>query len=47
VIAFCEAEGIDYVFGLPTNAVLCGLVESATDDLRVRRAEAQASVLRH
>jgi Transposase DDE domain group 1 len=46
VMAFCEAEGLDYVFGLPTNAVLRGLVEEAADDVRVRRAEARAPVLR-
>jgi Transposase DDE domain group 1 len=46
VMAFCEAEGIDYVFGLPTNAVLRGLVEDAADDVRVRRAEESAPVLR-
>ena len=46
VMAFCEAEGIDYVFGLSTNAVLRDLLEEAADDLRVRRAEAQAPVLR-
>jgi len=39
VMAFCEAEGIDYVFGLPTNAVLRAAVEDAADDVRVRRAE--------
>jgi hypothetical protein len=47
VMAFCEAEGIDYVFGLSTNAVPRNLVEEAADDLRVRRrAEAPAPVLR-
>jgi Transposase DDE domain group 1 len=46
VMAFCEAEGIDYVFGLSTNAVLRAAVEDAADDVRVRRAEAQAPVLR-
>jgi Transposase DDE domain group 1 len=46
VMAFCEAEGIDYVFGLSTNAILRDLTEAAADDLRVRRAEANAPVLR-
>jgi hypothetical protein len=46
VMAFCEAAGLDDVFGLPTNAVLRGLVEAAADDVRVRRAEAGAPVLR-
>jgi hypothetical protein len=45
-MAFCEAEGIDYVFGLPTNAVLRTAVEETADDVRVRRAEADAPVLR-
>lgn len=46
VMAFCEANGIDYIFGLPGNAVLRGLVEDAADDVRVRRAEGDAPVLR-
>jgi hypothetical protein len=46
-MAFCEAEGIDYVFGLPTNAVLRAAVEDAADDVRVRRAEENAPALRH
>lgn len=46
VMAFCEAEGIDYVFGLPTNPALRNLVEKAADETRVRRAEAGTSVLR-
>ncbi len=37
---------MDYIFGLPGNAVLNRLVEAAADDVRVRRAEAQAPVLR-
>ena len=46
VMAWCEANDVDYVFGLPGNAVLSRLVEIAADDVRVRRAEAQAAVLR-
>ena len=46
VMAFCEAAGIDYIFGLPGNAVLRGLVEAAADDVRVRRAEGDAPVVR-
>ena len=45
-MAYCEAAGIDYVFGLPGNAVLRGLVEAAADDVRVRRAEGDALVAR-
>ncbi len=46
VMAWCEANDISYIFGLPGNAVLDRLVEPAADDVRVRRAEAQAPVLR-
>src|SRR5215218_7513389 len=46
VMAFCEAKGIDYVFGLPTNAVLRAAVEAAADHVRVHRAEESAPVLR-
>jgi len=42
----CEANAVDYIFGLPSNAVLNRLLEEAADDVRVRRAEAQAPVLR-
>jgi hypothetical protein len=46
VMAWCEANGLDYIFGLSGNAVLDRLVEPAADDVRVRRAEAQAAVVR-
>jgi hypothetical protein len=46
VMAWCEAHAVDFIFGLPGNAVLSRLVEVAADDVRVRRAEAQAPVLR-
>jgi hypothetical protein len=46
VMAWCEANDVDYVLGLPGNAVLSRLVEVAADDVRVRRAEDQAAVLR-
>ncbi len=46
VMAWCEANAVDYIFGLPGNAVLSRLLEEAADDVRVRRAEAQAPVLR-
>ncbi len=45
-MAWCEANDVDFVFGLPGNAVLSRLVEIAADDVRVRRAEAEAAVLR-
>jgi len=46
IMAWCEANGVDYILGLPGNAVLSRLVEAAADDVRVRRAEAQAPLLR-
>jgi hypothetical protein len=46
VMAWCEANGVDYILGLPGNAVLDRLVEPQADDVRVRRAEAQAPVVR-
>jgi hypothetical protein len=46
VMAWCEGNGIDYVFGLPGNKVLDRLVELTADDIRVRRAEEQAAILR-
>jgi len=45
-MAWCEANAVDYIFGLPGNAVLNRLLEPAADDVRVRRAESQAPVLR-
>jgi Transposase DDE domain group 1 len=38
VMAWCEENGIDYVFGLPGNAVLADAVEETADDIRTRRA---------
>jgi hypothetical protein len=46
VMAWCEANGVDYIFGLPGNAVLDRLVEPVADAVRVRRAQAQAPVVR-
>ena len=46
VMDWCEAEGVRYVFGLSGNDVLRSLVEPAADDVRVRRAEADAPLLR-
>jgi hypothetical protein len=48
VMAFCEAAGVDYVFGLPTNAVLRAdpVIVAAADACAVRRAECQLPVLR-
>ena len=38
---FCDANGIDFVFGLAGNDVLRRLVEPIADDVRVRRAKAK------
>src|SRR5271170_6562046 len=46
VMAWCEANDVDYIFGLPGSAVLRRLVEVAADDVRVRRAEAEAQIVR-
>ncbi len=46
VMAWCEAKGVHYIFGLPGNAVLDRLVEPTADDVRVRRAEGEAPVVR-
>jgi hypothetical protein len=46
VMDFCDANGIDYVFGLSGNDVLRRQVEPAADDVRVRRAEANAAAIR-
>jgi oleate hydratase len=45
-MSWCEANGVDYIFGLAGNAVLDRLVEPAADDIRVRRAEGQLAILR-
>jgi hypothetical protein len=38
VMAWCEDNAIDYVFGLPGNAALDRAVDEAADDIRTRRA---------
>ena len=45
-MSWCEANGVDYIFGLSGNAVLDRLVDAAADDIRVRRAEGRHAVLR-
>ena len=45
-MAWCEANGIDYIFGLAGNAVVVRLVEPLADEVRVRRAQIQAPVVR-
>ena len=38
-MAWCEANGVDYIFGLAGNTVLDRLVEPIADEVRVRRAQ--------
>jgi hypothetical protein len=45
-MAWCEANGLDYIFGLSGNAVLDRLVEPVADAVRVRRALTQAPAVR-
>ena len=47
VMAWCEANGLDYIFGLSGNAVLDRLVEPIADEVRVRRALSQAPAVRY
>jgi len=46
VMAWCEANGLDYIFGLAGNVAVDRLVEPVADDVRVRRAQAQAPAVR-
>ena len=46
VMAWCEGNGVDYVFGLPGNRVLQRLVDEAADDIRTRRAVERKPALR-
>jgi hypothetical protein len=45
VMEWCDANGLRYLFGLSGNAVLDQMVEPIADDVRVRRAEAQAMLV--
>ena len=45
-MAWCEDNGVDYIFGLAGNPVLHRLSYEVADDLRVRRAEAGAEKMR-
>jgi hypothetical protein len=45
-MAWCEANGVDYIFGLGGNDVLDRLGDAAADDVRVRYAEGDAPVVR-
>jgi len=43
---WCDENGVDFIFGLPGNAVLDRLVDEAADDIRTRRALDQKPCLR-
>ena len=45
-MAWCEDNGVDYIFGLAGNSVLHRLSYEVADDLRGRRAEAGAGRMR-
>jgi Transposase DDE domain group 1 len=46
VMAWCEANDVSYILGLPGNRVLDGLVEPVADAVRVNRAINEADVVR-
>ena len=46
VMAWCEANNVFYILGLPGNSVLDGRVEPIADAVRVNRAINQADVVR-
>ena len=45
-MAWCEENGVDYIFGLARNRALHALAYEVADDLKVRRAEAGADRMR-
>ena len=45
VMAWCEANGLHYIFGLAGNAVLDHMVEPLADAVRTQRAAAQAKLV--
>ena len=45
-MAWCEENGVDYIFGLSGNRALHALAYEMADDLKVRRAEAGADRMR-
>ena len=45
-MAWCEANGVDYIFGLAGNRRLDALADGAAADLKVRRAEVGAEKMR-
>ena len=45
-MAWCEENGVEYIFGLAGNRALHALAYEVADDLKVRRAEADAVKMR-
>jgi hypothetical protein len=45
-MAWCEANGVDYIFGLGGNDAIDRKLEAAADDVRVRWAEGEHPVVR-
>ena len=45
-MAWCEENGVNYIFGLAGNSVLHRFAYDVADDLKVRRAEAGAEKMR-
>jgi hypothetical protein len=43
---WCDKNAVDFIFGLPGNAVLDRLVDQTADDIRTRRALDQKPCLR-
>src|ERR1700709_1582371 len=46
VMAWCEANAVTYILGLPGNAVLRALIEPVADETRVQRAVTGAAAVR-
>ena len=46
VMEWCDEKGIDFIFGLPGNAVLDRAIDETADDIRTRRALDQKPCLR-
>ena len=45
-MAWCEKNGVDYIFGIAGNRALAALAYEVADDLKVRRAKAGAEKMR-
>ena len=45
-MAWCDANGVQFIFGLSGNAVLASLVEDKADEVRTKRAIENLDVVR-